>query len=188
MGSMLTFIIGMLLAVWIAFHQVSENYRFDMVSDTKNGGVFIIDKKDSVINYCNNKTCTLVGEGALPSKNFTSPSVLATLQNAVIGKPVTLKPGQVPPGMKKNLAAKSQTNEHPDDVDTDADADNNNASDEDEEEDAEGDSEEDNDSEEDSAVSDSDNSDDANNDDSNDDKDSTSKSKKPKQMPKGFDF
>lgn len=108
MGSMLTFIIGLLLAVWIGFHQISEHYRFDLVSDAKNGGVFVIDKKNAALNYCDSKSCTLVGSGALPSQIINNPSALASLQNAIMGTPAAVsppQPGQAPEGMEKNLAA-----------------------------------------------------------------------------------
>jgi len=128
---MLTFIIGLLLAVWIAFHQISEHYRFDLVSDAKNGGVFVIDKKNAALNYCDNKSCTLVGSGALPSQMINNPSALASLQNAIMGAPApitTLQPGQAPDGMGKNLATSgAEKADHPDEEKPqDAEEDSNN--------------------------------------------------------------
>lgn len=103
---MIIFIAGVLLAVWLGFHQISEHYRFDMVSDSKNGGVFIIDKKNSAINYCDNKSCILVGNGMLPSHAVNNPSAIMALQNAIMGissTDTTIQAGQAPKGMKKNL-------------------------------------------------------------------------------------
>lgn len=118
MGSMLTFIIGILLAVWLAFHQIAEHYRFDLVSDSKNGGVFIIDKRNASLNYCDTKTCVLVGSGVLPSQIMNNPSALASLQNAIMGAPAPVsapQPGQAPTGMEKNLASSGAPKaDHPD--------------------------------------------------------------------------
>ena len=111
MGSMLIFIFGILGVVGLSLHQFSEQYRFDMVSDTKNGGVFIIDRKAAAINYCDDKKCLLVGSGVLPSQIMNNPTMLASLQNAIMGAPapvVAPQPGQAPKGMEKNLASSGE--------------------------------------------------------------------------------
>jgi len=110
MGVMFLFIIGIFSIVGLSLYQFSEQSRFEMVSDLKNGGVFIIDKKASSLNYCDNKTCSLVGRGYLPSQIMNNPTALASLQNAIMGAPasaVALKPGQAPEGMQDNIASAS---------------------------------------------------------------------------------
>lgn len=111
MGAMLLFVLGILSAVGLSLYQFSEQYRFDMVSDAKNGGVFIIDKKAAALNYCDDKKCLLIGGGALPSQIMNNPATLASLQNAIMVAPaavVTPKPGQAPEGMENNIASSEE--------------------------------------------------------------------------------
>lgn len=140
MGAMLLFILGIVGVAWFSLHQFSEQYRFDMVSDAKNGGVFVIDKKTAAINYCDNKTCSLVGNGALPSQVMDNPIALASLQNAIMGSPakaVEQKTGQVPEGMEENIASSDNKEKHEEEITKNIDSDN-----EDDDEDNEDDDEE----------------------------------------------
>lgn len=112
MGPMLLLVLGILSAVGLGLYQFSEHHRFDMVSDAK-GGIFIIDRKSAAINYCNDKTCSLVGNGALPSQIMGNPAALASMQGAIMGAPAAVAPpqaGQVPNGMNKNIAASGAAN------------------------------------------------------------------------------
>ena len=106
MGPMLLVVLGILSAVGLGLYQFGEHHRFDMVSDAK-GGIFIIDRKSAAINYCNDKTCSLVGNGALPSQIMGNPAALALMQGAIMGAPAAAAPqaGQAPSGMNKNIAA-----------------------------------------------------------------------------------
>lgn len=113
MGPMLLLVLGILSAVGLGLYQFGEQHRFDMVSDAKNGGIFIIDRKSAAINYCTNKTCLLVGNGALPSQIMNNPAALASMQGAIMGSPAATtpaQPGQVPNGMQQNLAASGSAN------------------------------------------------------------------------------
>jgi hypothetical protein len=109
MGPMLLLVLGILSAVGLALYQFGEHHRFDMVSDAK-GGIFIIDRKSAAINYCNDKTCSLVGNGALPSQIMGNPAALMAVQGAIMGAPAAVnavKPGEAPKGMQANIAASS---------------------------------------------------------------------------------
>lgn len=112
MGPMLLLVLGILSAVGLGLYQFGEHHRFDMVSDAKNGGIFIIDRKSAAINYCNGKTCSLVGNGSLPSQIMNNPAALASMQGSIMGAPAAvaaLHPGQAPNGMNNNLAASGNT-------------------------------------------------------------------------------
>ena len=111
MGPMLLLVLGILSAVGLGLYQFGEHHRFDMVSDAK-GGIFIIDRKSAAINYCNDKTCSLVGNGALPSQIMGNPAALALMQGAIMGAPAAAAPqaGQAPSGMNKNIAASGVAN------------------------------------------------------------------------------
>lgn len=107
MGPMLLLVFGILSAVGLALYQFGEHHRFDMVPDAK-GGIFIIDRKSAAINYCDNKTCSLVGNGALPSQIMGNPAALMAVQGAIMGAPAAAtakKPGDAPKGMQPNIAA-----------------------------------------------------------------------------------
>lgn len=109
MGPMLLLVLGILSAVGLALYQFAEHHRFDMVSDAK-GGIFIIDRKSAAINYCNDKTCSLVGNGALPSQIMGNPAALMAVQGAIMGAPASVtvvKPGEAPKGMQSDIAASS---------------------------------------------------------------------------------
>ncbi|MCX7342809.1 MAG: hypothetical protein NT128_01510 [Proteobacteria bacterium] len=109
MGPMLLLVLGILSAVGLALYQFGEHHRFDMVSDAK-GGIFIIDRKSAAINYCNDKTCSLVGNGALPSQIMGNPAALMAVQGAIMGAPAAVtvvKPGEAPKGMQSDIAASS---------------------------------------------------------------------------------
>lgn len=107
MGPMLLLVLGILSAVGLGLYHFGEYHRFDMVPDAK-GGIFIIDRKSAAINYCDNKTCTLVGNGALPSQIMGNPAALMAVQGAIMGAPAAAtaaKPGDVPKGMQPNIAS-----------------------------------------------------------------------------------
>ena len=107
MGPMLLFVLGILSAVGFSLYQFGEHHRFDIVPDAK-GGIFILDKKSAAINYCNDKTCSLVGNGTLPSQIMNNPAALVSMQGAIMGAPapvVAPEAGQVPNGMNANIAA-----------------------------------------------------------------------------------
>ena len=109
MGPMLLLVLGILSAVGLALYQFGEHHRFDMVADAK-GGIFIIDRKSAAINYCNDKTCSLVGNGALPSQFMGNPAALMAVQGAIMGAPAAVtavKTGDAPNGMQSNIAASS---------------------------------------------------------------------------------
>ena len=109
MGPMLLLVLGILSAVGLGLYQFGEHHRFDMVSDAK-GGIFIIDRKSAAINYCNDKTCSLVGNGALPSQIMGNPAALMAVQGAIMGAPAAVtavKLGEAPKGMQSNIAASS---------------------------------------------------------------------------------
>jgi hypothetical protein len=111
MGPMLLLVLGILSAVGLGLYQFGEHHRFDMVPDAK-GGIFIIDRKSAAINYCSDKTCTLVGNGALPSQIMGNPAALMAVQGAIMGAPAapsTAKLGAAPNGMKKNIADSGAT-------------------------------------------------------------------------------
>lgn len=112
MGPMLLLVLGIIGAVGFGLYQFGEQHRFDMVSDSK-GGIFILDKKSSTINYCNNQTCSLVGNGALPSHLMGNPAAMASMQGAIMGAPAAsgaATPGQAPTGMQSNIAASGNAN------------------------------------------------------------------------------
>ncbi len=112
MGPMLLLVLGIMGAVGFGLYQFGEQHRFDMVSDSQ-GGIFILDKKSSTINYCNNQTCSLVGNGALPSHLIGNPAAMASMQGAIMGAPAAsgaATPGQAPTGMQPNLAASGNAN------------------------------------------------------------------------------
>ena len=112
MGPMLLLVLGILSAVGFSLYQFGEHHRFDIVPDAK-GGIFILDKKSAAINYCNDKTCSLVGNGALPSQIMHNPSALASMQGAIMGAPAAVsapQAGQAPNGMNANIAASGVAN------------------------------------------------------------------------------
>ena len=112
MGPMLLLVLGILSAVGFSLYQFGEHHRFDIVPDAK-GGIFILDKKSSAINYCNDKTCSLVGNGALPSHIMNNPSAIASMQGAIMGAPAAVsapQAGQAPNGMNANIAASGVAN------------------------------------------------------------------------------
>lgn len=112
MGPMLLLVLGIIGAVGFCLYQFGEQHRFNMVSDSK-GGIFILDKKSSTINYCNNQTCSLVGNGALPSHLMSNPAAMASMQGSIVGAPAasrTATPGQAPTGMQQNIAASGNAN------------------------------------------------------------------------------
>jgi hypothetical protein len=109
---MLLLVLGILSAVGFSLYQFGEHHRFDIVPDAK-GGIFILDKKSAAINYCNDKTCSLVGNGALPSQIMHNPSALASMQGAIMGAPAAVsapQAGQAPNGMNANIAASGVAN------------------------------------------------------------------------------
>jgi hypothetical protein len=110
---MLLLVLGILGAVGFSLYQFGEHHRFDIVPDAK-GGIFILDKKSSAINYCNDKTCSLVGNGALPSHIMNNPSALASMHGAILGAPAPVvaapQEGQVPNGMNANIASTGDVN------------------------------------------------------------------------------
>lgn len=141
MGVMFLFIIGIFSIVGLSLYQFSEQSRFEMVSDLKSGGAFIIDKKTSSLNYCDSKTCSLVGGGYLPSQIINNPTALASLQNAIMGAPAPaaeLKPGQAPEGMQASTNADADEDEQDDDDVEDADHEDDSSDDESEKETPEG--------------------------------------------------
>ncbi len=89
MGPMLLLVLGILSAVGLGLYQFGEHHRFDMASDAK-GGIFIIDRKSAAINYCNDKICSLVGNGSLPSQAMGNPAALTSVQGAIMGAPAVL--------------------------------------------------------------------------------------------------
>lgn len=110
MGPMLLLVLGLLSAVGLGLYQFSDLHRFDLVPDSK-GGIFIIDRKSAAINHCDNKTCTLVGNGSLPSQIMNNPAAMMNMQGAIMGapaKPVAAKPGVAPASMKPNMAASGE--------------------------------------------------------------------------------
>lgn len=112
MGPMLLLVLGILGAVGFSLYHFGEQQRFNMVSDSK-GGIFILDKKTSSINYCTNKTCSLVGNGALPSNIMGNPAAMASMQGAIMGAPAApaaTAPGQAPTGMQPDIAASGSAN------------------------------------------------------------------------------
>jgi hypothetical protein len=112
MGPMLLLVLGILSAVGFSLYQFGEHHRFDIVPDAK-GGIFILDKKSAAINYCNDKTCSLVGNGALPSHIMNNPSAIASMQGAIMGAPAAVsapQAGQAPNGMNANIAASGVAN------------------------------------------------------------------------------
>ena len=112
MGPMLLLVLGILSAVGFSLYQFGEHHRFDIVPDAK-GGIFILDKKSAAINYCNDKTCSLVGNGALPSQIMNNPSAIASMQGAIMGAPAAVsapQAGQAPNGMNANIAASGVAN------------------------------------------------------------------------------
>jgi hypothetical protein len=112
MGPMLLLVLGILSAVGLGLYQFGEHHRFDMVSDAK-GGIFIIDRKSAAINYCNDKTCSLVGNGALPSQIMGNPAAMASMQGAIMGAPAAVvapQAGQAPNGMNANIASSGVAN------------------------------------------------------------------------------
>ena len=107
MGPMLLLVLGILSAVGLGLYQFGEHHRFDLVSDAK-GGIFIIDRKSAAINYCNDKTCSLVGNGSLPSQIMGNPVAMMSVQGSIMGAPAaptSPKPGIAPNGMQANIAA-----------------------------------------------------------------------------------
>ena len=120
MGPMLLLVLGILSAVGFSLYQFGEHHRFDIVPDAK-GGIFILDKKSAAINYCNDKTCSLVGNGTLPSQIMNNPAALVSMQGAIMGAPepvVAPQAGQAPNGMNANIAASGVANADQADVAT----------------------------------------------------------------------
>ena len=120
MGPMLLLVLGILSAVGFSLYQFGEHHRFDIVPDAK-GGIFILDKKSAAINYCNDKTCSLVGNGTLPSQIMNNPAALVSMQGAIMGAPapvVAPHAGQAPNGMNANIAASGVANADQADVAT----------------------------------------------------------------------
>ena len=120
MGPMLLLVLGILSAVGFSLYQFGEHHRFDIVPDAK-GGIFILDKKSAAINYCNDKTCSLVGNGMLPSQIMNNPAALVSMQGAIMGAPAAVaapQAGQAPNGMNANIAASGVANADQADVAT----------------------------------------------------------------------
>jgi hypothetical protein len=112
---MLLLVLGILGAVGFSLYHFGEQQRFNIISDSKEG-IFILDKKTSMINYCTNKTCSLVGNGALPSHIMGNPAAMASMQGAIMGAPAAPAapaPGQAPAGMQPNIAASGSANAAP---------------------------------------------------------------------------
>lgn len=115
MGPMLLLVLGILGAVGFSLYHFGEQQRFNIVSDSKEG-IFILDKKTSMVNYCTNKTCSLVGNGALPSHMMGNPAAMASMQGAIMGAPAAptvTAPGQAPTGMQPDIAASGSANAAP---------------------------------------------------------------------------
>lgn len=120
MGPMLLLVLGILSAVGFSLYQFGEHHRFDIVPDAK-GGIFILDKKSAAINYCDDKTCSLVGNGMLPSQIMNNPAALVSMQGAIMGAPAAVaapQAGQAPNGMNANIAASGVANADQADVAT----------------------------------------------------------------------
>jgi hypothetical protein len=106
MGPMLVLVLAIVSCVGFSIYNLGENNRFNLVSDVK-GGVYVLDRKTSSINYCTAESCKLIGNGSLPSHASGNPAVLAAMQNSIMGAPavVAAKPaGQLPAGMQANIA------------------------------------------------------------------------------------
>lgn len=110
---MFLLILGILSAVGLYTYYGSAQHRFDIASDTKNGGVYILDNKSASINYCDDKNCKVVGNGPLPSESI-SGSKFAAIQAAIMGgMPASDKsnPEKVPEGMEDMANAKNHKEE-----------------------------------------------------------------------------
>lgn len=109
MGPMLLLVVAIISCFGFSIYHLSESQRFEVISDVKSGGVFILDRKTLGINYCTEQTCKLVGNGSLPSQAVGNPAVLAAMQNSIMGAPAPVMAkkteGAAPQGMQANLAA-----------------------------------------------------------------------------------
>lgn len=106
MGPMLVLVLAIVSCVGFSIYNLGETNRFELVSDGK-GGVYVLDRKTSSINYCTEQSCKLIGNGSLPSHAAGNPAVLAGMQHSIMGAPaiVAAKPaGQLPAGMQANIA------------------------------------------------------------------------------------
>lgn len=108
MGPMLVLVLAIVSCVGFSIYHLGETNRFELVSDGSKGGVYVLDRKTSSINYCTEQSCKLIGNGSLPSHASGNPAVLAAMQNSIMGAPAVAAaktPGQVPAGMQANIAA-----------------------------------------------------------------------------------
>lgn len=109
MGPMLMLVVGIISCVGFSIYHLGEAQRFEVIGDSKNGGIFILDKKNASVNYCTDQVCKLIGNGSLPSQAHGNPAILAAMQNSIMGSPAVITAKNngftTPDGMKSNIAA-----------------------------------------------------------------------------------